>query len=195
MGKLFYLMGKSASGKDSIFRELMQEKSIVLKHVVMYTTRPIRDGEVDGVDYHFVTDQKAQKLWEEGKVIELRRYQTVHGIWNYFTVDDGQIDLERQSYCMIGTLESYRKIREYFGADRVVPLYVTVPDGIRLQRALCREMRQPEPKYAEMCRRFLADEEDFKEDNLRECQISEHYENIVMAECVERIVCRIRMEA
>ena len=90
---------------------------------------------------------------------------TVHGIWKYFTVDDGQIDLEQGDYLLIGTLETYEKIREYYGAEHLVPIYIEVEDGERLARALERERRQAVPKYKEMCRRFLADEEDFCEEN------------------------------
>lgn len=57
---------------------------------------------------------------------------------------------------MIGTLESYYGMREYFGEEQLIPIYIEVEDGLRLERALCRERQQKEPKYAEMCRRFLA---------------------------------------
>lgn len=66
-------------------------------------------------------------------------YQTVHGPWYYFTADDGQVDLEKNNYLGIGTLESYLKLKEYYGEDALCPLYVEVEDGIRLERALKRE--------------------------------------------------------
>lgn len=194
MGKIFYLMGKSASGKDTIFKKIMEDERICLKNIVMYTTRPIRSGEVNGVDYYFVTEEEAAQLEQQGRIIEMRQYSTVHGIWKYFTVSDEQIDLQEHSYLMIGTLESYRKTKDYFGEEHLVPLYVTVPDGIRLERALEREKRQPVPKYAEMCRRFLADEEDFKEENLKACHIAEEFENIAADQCVERLVQRMLKE-
>lgn len=125
--------------------------------VVPYTTRPIREGEQDGVEYHFVDDKQLAELETDGKIVELRAYNTVHGIWKYFTVDDGQIDLEQGDYLLIGTLETYEKIREYYGAEHLVPIYIEVEDGERLARALERERRQAVPKYKEMCRRFLAD--------------------------------------
>ena len=80
MGKIFYLMGKSASGKDTIYKKV-KEQLPELKTIVIYTTRPIREGEQDGVEYFFVDDNRLQKLQEAGKVIELREYNTVHGIW------------------------------------------------------------------------------------------------------------------
>ena len=56
MGKIYYLMGKSASGKDHIYEHLLKETSFDLKPLVLYTTRPIRSGEQDGREYFFVDE-------------------------------------------------------------------------------------------------------------------------------------------
>ncbi len=178
MGKIFCLMGKSASGKDYVYRTLLEENELQLKRVVPYTTRPIRVREVDGQDYFFLTEEEALEMERAGRVIETRSYDTACGLWKYFTADDGQIDLARADYLMIGTLESYERIRDHFGAENVVPLYIWVEDGERLSRALSRERKQEEPKYAEMCRRFLADEQDFSEENLEKAGIEKRFENI-----------------
>ena len=69
MSKLFCIMGKSASGKDTIFKKLTQDENLDLKRVVSYTTRPMREGEQEGVEYHFVTAQRLEELQKEGKVI------------------------------------------------------------------------------------------------------------------------------
>ena len=155
MGKIFYLMGNSSSGKDSIFKKI-KERIPELKNIILYTTRPIREGEQNGVEYHFVDENKLQELEKRGCVIEQRAYQTKHGIWKYFTADDGQVDLSKYSYLVIGTLVSYQEMCKYFGKENMIPLYVEVEDGLRLSRALERERQQAAPKYAEMCRRFLA---------------------------------------
>lgn len=176
MGKIFYLMGKSASGKDTIYK-MIREAMPQLKTITIYTTRPIRDGEREGVEYHFVGEPELEQFQNAGKVIELRVYHTVHGEWKYFTVDDGQFRLEEENYLMIGTLESYAKMKAYFGAEVMEPLYIEVEDGERLQRALARERQQKQPKYAELCRRFLADSEDFSEENLKNLGITERFEN------------------
>lgn len=188
MGRIYYLMGKSSSGKDTIYKKLMEQEEFPLKAVVPYTTRPIREGETDGVEYHFSDDRGLKKLKESGRVIELREYHTVHGIWKYFTADDGQIDLGSSDYLMIGTLVSYEKMQEYYGKEAVVPLYIEVEDGIRLQRALNREMGQEKPKYAELCRRFLADSEDFSEDNLKSAGIGRRFQNVKCEICVREIL-------
>lgn len=190
MGKIFYVMGKSSSGKDTIYRRLMKEYNF--STVVLYTTRPMREGEKDGKEYHFVTEAELERLEAEGKVIEVRAYHTVHGIWYYFTVDDGQLNTAAHDYLLIGTLESYQKMREYYGADNFVPLYIEVEDGLRLERALGRERQQSEPKYAELCRRYLADEKDFAEDNLRAAGIERRYQNVDLELCLAEIGQTIR---
>lgn len=193
MSNIYYLMGKSSSGKDTVYKRI-KELHPELKTVTIYTTRPIREGEKNGKEYYFVNEEKLQQLLDDGKVIELRTYDTVHGPWNYFTVDDGQFDQDTADYLMIGTLESYQKMREYFGEERIVPLYIEVEDGERLMRALTRERMQKEPKYAEMCRRFLADTEDFSEENLKAVGITERFKNRELEETVRKISERIQQK-
>lgn len=195
MGKIFCLMGKSASGKDTIYNKLLQLKELKLKNVILYTTRPIRSGEADGETYFFCSDARAQQMEDAGKVIELRAYQTVHGVWKYFTADDGQIEPgSDSSYLMIGTLKAYEKIRDYFGAGLVKPVYIEVDDGLRLARALERERSQENPKYAEMCRRFLADEEDFSAEEREKAGIGRIFENVDLDQTVQNIAEYIKGE-
>ena len=141
MGKLFCVMGKSASGKDTIFKRLAADASLGLRTVVPYTTRPIREGEHEGVEYHF-TDEAGYQAWKAaGKIIEARAYHTVHGLWRYFTADDGQICPDQGNFIVIGTLEAYRQMLNFFGPEVMVPVYVEVEDGLRLSRALLRSGR------------------------------------------------------
>ena len=191
MGKIFYVMGKSSSGKDTIFKKI-QERLPELKTIVLYTTRPIREGEKDGVEYYFVGDKELEMFQREGKIIELRSYNTVHGKWNYFTVADNQIQLKESSYLVIGTLVSYEKMKEYFGGENLVPVYIEVEDGERLARAVERERKQESPKYAELCRRFLADTEDFSEENLKKQGIKRRFYNENVEKCVDEIVLCIK---
>ena len=178
MGRIFYIMGKSSSGKDTIYSRLLRDKEFGLKNVLLYTTRPVRQGEADGREYHFVDEERFRQFMDEGKVIEYRTYETVHGPWTYFTADDGQVDLKARSYLAIGTLESYENMKRYFGEENVCPIYVEVEDGERLKRALAREELQEKPRYAEMCRRFLADTEDFSEENLERAGIKRRFQNV-----------------
>lgn len=188
MSKIYYIMGKSSSGKDTIYRMLISNKELNFKSIIGYTTRPIREGEIEGREYHFVDSYKMNELDAAGKIIEKRTYKTVHGDWNYFTVDDGQVDIEKEDYLVIGTLESFEKMREYFGCENVQALYIEVEDGQRLERALKREKMQIEPKYSEMCRRYLADQDDFSEENIIKADIKKRYSNSKTKDCIENIV-------
>ena len=194
MGKIYCLLGKSSSGKDTLFKMLLEESGLALKTIVPYTTRPIRVGEQEGVEYHFVTEETQKKLEAEGKIIELRAYDTICGVWKYFTVDDGQIDLATDNYLVIGTLESYVKMRDYFGAEKLVPLYVEVEDGERLLRALTRERAQKEPNYAELCRRFLADSVDFSAERLQAAGICRWFENTEKNTTCKELVSYIKAD-
>ena len=193
MSKIFYVMGKSSSGTDTIYKRLM-EKNPDFRTVVPYTTRPVRDGEKDGVEYFFADEAQLNEMQEAGKVIEVRSYNTRCGVWTYFTADDGQINLEEHDYLMIGTLVSYQALKEYFGAEKIVPLYIQVEDGERLFRALEREQREAVPRYTELCRRFLADEEDFSEEKLQEAGIQRRFENRDLEICLNEIQDFIRSE-
>ena len=188
MGKIFCIMGKSSSGKDHIYKALLEMEHLNLQKIIMYTTRPRRIGEQDGVEYYFVDDEAAKQYEDSKKIIEMRQYNTVDGIWKYFTVDDGRIDLEKKRYLVIGTLDVYKKFCEYYGKDKIMPIYIEVDDGIRLERALKRERKQKIPKYKELCRRFLADSEDFSEEKLAQAGIYKRYPNEGdILECIHEV--------
>lgn len=186
MKKIIYLMGKSASGKDTVYRELLR-RFPDLKRLIPWTTRPMREGERDGEDYHFTTPEALEEFARRGKLVEKRVYQTVAGPWIYATVDE-ETDGERGgAFLGIGTLESYLKLKEYYGADRMFPVYIETDDGVRLQRALDREKQQKAPNYAELCRRYLADQQDFSEEKLKEAGITRRYRNDELSDCLAHI--------
>lgn len=186
MGRLFVFMGKSASGKDTLYQKIKERESH-LKSVIPYTTRPIRSGETEGKEYHFVSFEQMKQWERENKIVECRCYHTVRGDWYYFTAEDGQIDFSESSYMMISTLEGYEKLREFYGADNVVPIYIEVEDFLRLERSLKRERQQKQPCVAEVCRRFLADEEDFSEEKLQKAGIGTRIKNHVLEEAIHQI--------
>ncbi len=187
MSKIYCLMGKSCSGKDTIFKELMNDKSLDLKPIVLYTTRPKRENETDGNEYFFIDNLELKKYKEMKKIIEMREYNTINGKWYYCTIDDGQIDLNKNDYLGIVTLEAYKSFKLNFGEDKIIPIYVTLDDGIRLQRALKREMEQDTPNYDELCRRFMADNEDFSQEKLDSSHIKVKYFNYELEECIKNI--------
>ena len=145
MPEIAFIMGKSASGKDKIYKNLIEDESLKLNTVILYTTRPMRAGETDGVEYFFVNDETA--------------------------VNSGN------RYLVIGTLEAYDKFCEFYGKQHIMPIYIEVEDGLRLTRAIHREQKQDNPHYEEMCRRFLADSEDFSEENIAKAGITRRFSN------------------
>lgn len=187
MGRVFCIIGKSSSGKDTIYKRLLENQALHLKRIVPYTTRPIRSGERDGVEYYFTTVEMMEQMLEENRIIERRSYNTVYGVWYYFMAKDNQIDLAENDYLVIGTLEAYTKIRDYFGSGYVVPIYIDLDDGERLSRALEREKRQSQPMYEEMCRRYLADAKDFSQENLSEAGITKRFDNHCLEDCLMQI--------
>ena len=191
MGTLFVFLGKSASGKDTLYR-LVMEKYRNLHPVIPYTTRPIRAGETEGAEYHFVTEEEMAKMQRRNQIVEYRCYQTVKGPWYYFTAEDGQIDFEKGDFALISTLEGYEQIRNFYGEERVVPLYIEVEDMLRIERSLAREKQQEKPCVAEVCRRFLADEEDFSEENLQRLGITNRISNISLDHALDQISTFIR---
>lgn len=183
MSKIIILMGKSSTGKDTIYREILNRTN--LGKIVPYTTRPIRTGEKHGVDYFFVTDDFIEE--NRDKIIEIRTYDTIHGKWSYFEMNDLQLE-SNKDLIFITTLEGYKGFLEYFGSEKLVPIYITVDDGLRLQRALDREIKQENPKYAEMCRRYLSDSDDFSEEKLSVFENIKRFENNNLEDVIQEII-------
>ena len=69
MSKIYYLMGKSSTGKDTIYKEL-RKRMPQLKNVTIYTTRPRREGEKEGEEYFFTDETELEKFKTEGRLIE-----------------------------------------------------------------------------------------------------------------------------
>ena len=102
--------------------------------------------------------EAAARDFPSGVIASAEAGETVSNVWN-------------------GTPESFVALKKYFGEDRVIPVYIELDDGVRLERALRREKKQETPKYEEMCRRFLTDAEDFSEEKLREAGLGVRFEN------------------
>ena len=171
MGKIVLFMGPSSSGKNIIKSRLIKDNKFALKEMIMSTTRPKRTGEVEGREYYFKTEKEMLELEEQGKIIEKRKYNTIYGPWYYFTTSSS-IDLENYNYIGDNTFEGLDQFVKFYGLENIISLLIKVDDGIRLQRALDRERREENPKYQELCRRFLADSLDFSEENINKRHIT-----------------------
>lgn len=80
---MLVLIGKTCSGKDTICNGLVKDYGF--KRVITYTTRPIGEGEVDGVNYHYISNEEFDQKEEKGFFIESKSYETAMGDWKYGT--------------------------------------------------------------------------------------------------------------
>lgn len=174
INNIYYILGKSCSGKDTVYKELI--KRYKFNELKKYTTRPKRSGETSGREYCFVDYSTYIKMKNAGIIIESRKYNTVEGQWIYYTTSEN-IDLGRKSYIGIGTIESYCNIKKYYNNEHVIPIYIWADDEIRLLRAIKREREQLKPNYIEMCRRFISDSNDFSNENLKIYDINNRFCN------------------
>ena len=189
---IVFFMGKSASGKDTLFREIRRRIPELIP-IVPCTTRPLREGEKEGREYHFCSEEEYASYLAAGEVIETRVYKTALGDWRYFSLGS-TLEPEKRNYLVIGTLEAYAGFVRYFGKDKLLPVMIELEDGERLTRALEREKSQKTPSYEELCRRFLADQEDFSEEEIRKADIPREarFENNSLEECAAGIEVYIR---
>lgn len=172
--KIFYIMGKSGSGKDTIYNYIVDtlckdciagmEGIDPLCPIIMNTTRPMRDGEINGLTYNFVNDADLAVDIIYDNVLELRTYETINiesvkCKWHYYT-SKKSIDLENHSYIGIGTPSSFFKLLKTYPSS-MYPIMLSVGNDERFFRLVEREKKFKNPNYLELCRRFISDEDDF----------------------------------
>ena len=190
MGYIYCLVGKSGTGKDTVMEQILADKDLKIEKIVPYTTRPKRENEIEGVNYHYVDIPKMEQMERESLIIERRSYDTVHGIWNYFTADK---DIDRQKdYIIITTQEALGRFVEKFGQDNIYVIYLQLDDKVRLERCIAREAMQENPNFKEVCRRFLTDEDDFDEDVLRKFKNCMFVDTISTSDACDKIKFEIK---
>ena len=157
--RIIAIMGEAGSGKDSLIEKLIKNKELFHK-IVPCTTRPLRENEIDGVQYHFLSFDEFWKYASSKNdyIID----QTFFNGWSYGSrwsdLSDNKIN--------IGIFNPYgvNQIIKNTNLD-VKIIYLKVDPVKRMQRQLYRESN---PNVSEIARRFLADEEDFKIFNFEE---------------------------
>lgn len=158
---ILILCGMSASGKDTIFHKLLDAG---FNPVIITTTRPMRVGEKQDVDYHFETTDNFLKMLQDGEFLETRQFNTLvdgaEDIWYYGTKLSEFKNGERNM--IILDLNGARKVIDYFGKENCCVVYINANDEIRLLRA----KRRKSFDQTEWDRRFLTDKEDFSADKV-----------------------------
>lgn len=149
--KIVAIIGKSASGKDSIAKEVLRREGASAHQIISHTSRPPRDCEIDGRDYHFVTAEDFAKAIEEDKMLEVSFFND----WWYGT------SIEELSSTAINVGVFNPEGIETLLSDERIELdiyYILASDKTRMLRQLTREEN---PNIAEICRRYGTDETDF----------------------------------
>lgn len=150
------LMGEIASGKDYIRNYLVENYGF--KKIVTYTTRPMRDGEVDGETYHFLSKEEFLKRKEQGFFLEVQEYNTEYGIWYYGTSKESC--LEDNTVIILdkdGWIE-YSKIAKNYS------IFLSSPQKEeRFYRALIRHNKVDRGTLEEVYRRINTDREKFQD--------------------------------
>lgn len=131
---IFVLVGESASGKSTI-EKLVQERESSFSKVVSYTTRPARDGEADGVDYHFISDREFEKMVKENAFIESAKYRG----WNYGSARNDYSD--GKNHIVVLTPHGCRSLKKWAENRpdvKVVSIYFDVDRRSRMIKILKR---------------------------------------------------------
>ena len=119
--KIFAIQGFTSSGKDTIAKRLSKELNIPI--LVSHTTRPPRDGEVNGISYHFVDDD----FFNENEFLEQRLYNTEYGVWKYGL---HYSEIENKPYSLfIIDRQGYEELQEKLGEDKLVSIFIEVSEN------------------------------------------------------------------
>lgn len=132
---LLILIGKSGSGKDAVLQKLVEEYGF--DRIVSNTTRPMRDGEQDGVNYNYITKKQFLGGVERDEYIEYRSYNTVFDgkvdTW-YYGSPKMQLDTGKNSVAILD-VQGAQDFISYYGKDNCCVIEVSVPNALREQRA------------------------------------------------------------
>lgn len=158
------LCGKSGSGKDAITSNMVQSDDF--ERLVSSTSRPMRDGEVNGREYNFLSREDFEEKLRNNRFIESRSYDTLVGgkpdTWYYGTEKFNRSDIFRVA---IKDLDGALKLKDYCESigEPVRAILISCPDEIRKERAVKRGSFDE----TEWNRRLKTDEKDFSEDKIR----------------------------
>lgn len=166
--KLILLIGCMASGKDTILKEMINEG--YAEPVISHTSRPMRKGEKDGIEYHFVSAEEMLKMKENNEFIEFKSYKAANNEKWYYGVNKNSLEKGlSKNYILIVDITGMRQIKEYFKDDKdmeITTIFLDVDKETRRKRAIMRDNMTLE-KVKEIERRLKADDKEvypFKEE-------------------------------
>lgn len=185
--KIYFLVGQSSTGKDTIKAELLSTMPS-LKDYTYCTTRPMRDGEIEGREYFFKTMKDFEDDLLSGAVIESRVYN-FNGNTSvvYYSLAK---EIDEENYIVVGTPNMCHSYIKYYGSDIVKPIFIVVPDRERLIRAIKREDNN-KGNYKEVARRFYDEFNEYTTENILSLQGVVYVNNDYLEDCVEDIRCII----
>jgi guanylate kinase len=162
MAKYIALCGKSASGKNAI-QDTSLSKLSFLKPIVSITSRPIREGEKEGVDYDFVSHEQIMEFLLSDKLIEHRVYypEGSDDEWIYGISQDSVDKDSDNIYIVILDIKGLQEFINYVGKENVLSFYIDASAKTRLLRSLNRQPNATDEQVCEFARRLLADDKDF----------------------------------
>ena len=150
---IIVLVGKTASGKTTVANELCKNHGY--KRIITYTTRPMRDNEVQDVDYHFISDEQFNKMIENNEFTEYKRYNTAHGVWSYGSVITSKQELSDDCYVIILTPQGLRDLSKK--TSRYIAFYLNVNLKSQLER-----LKKRGDEEQQIIKRLINDAKDFE---------------------------------
>ena len=150
---IIVLVGKTASGKTTVANELC--KYHYYKRIITYTTRPMRENEVQDVDYHFISDEQFNKMVENNEFTEYKRYNTAHGVWSYGSVITSEQELSDDCYVIVLTPQGLRDLSKR--ASRYIAFYLNVSFESQLER-----LKKRGDEEQQIIKRLQNDAKDFE---------------------------------
>lgn len=185
------LMGKSASGKDTIKNELIEKHGF--HPIVTYTTRPMRDGEVDGVTYHYISDEEFKQKIEDGFFAEYKTYLAKVGVgqyekWYYGTSKESLENADENTVVVL-TPDGVRDILKYNLDMKVIWVYA---NSKTIENRLEERIKHGIAIAEECERRIVKDYKDFKIADCLADKIVYNNDGYNLDEVIEKILMYYR---
>lgn len=161
------VMGESASGKDSVQQRLVSVYGFI--PIVSSTTRAMREGEQEGVDYYYISEQEFKAKIASGAIFEHRAYESSKGVV-YYGAEKIDLDPEK-NYVTVLDPDGVKEYIKAYGRENVFNVYVTAPDEVRYERAFNRanianSESAKEEFDREFCKRLADDKKRFSADEI-----------------------------